>query len=54
MHLYGVHTDLPLIAISGAPNSNDNASDRILHHTIGLIDRRQQVNMFKASSIDRF
>lgn len=27
--------DLPLIFISGAPNSNDHASDRILHHTIG-------------------
>lgn len=39
--------DLPLIFISGAPNSNDFASDRVLHHTIGLIDRRQQINMFK-------
>jgi pyruvate decarboxylase len=27
--------DLPLIFISGAPNSNDHVSDRILHHTIG-------------------
>lgn len=32
-------TDLPLIVISGAPNSNDFASDRILHHTIGLLER---------------
>lgn len=39
--------DLPLIMISGSPNSNDFASDRVLHHTIGLIDRRQQINMFK-------
>ena len=39
--------DLPLVMISGSPNSNDFASDRVLHHTIGLIDRRQQINMFK-------
>lgn len=32
--------DLPLILISGGPNSNDFASDRILHHTIGLLDVR--------------
>ncbi|EWM28626.1 pyruvate decarboxylase [Nannochloropsis gaditana] len=38
--------DLPIIFISGAPNSNDYASDRILHHTIGKIDRRQQIDMF--------
>lgn len=38
--------DLPLIFISGAPNSNDHASDRILHHTIGKIHRRQQIDMF--------
>jgi len=47
------HTDLPLILISGAPNSNDFASDRILHHTIGLLDRRQQINCFKARAVCR-
>lgn len=30
--------DLPVIIISGGPNSNDFASDRILHHTTGLLE----------------
>lgn len=40
---------LPLIVLSGAPNSNDYASDRVLHHTIGLSeDFDQQRQAFKA------
>lgn len=39
--------DLPVILISGGPNSNDFASDRVLHHTLGLIERRQQYEVFK-------
>ncbi len=30
--------DLPVILISGAPNSNDYGSDRILHHTLANYD----------------
>jgi TPP-dependent 2-oxoacid decarboxylase len=36
-----------VILISGGPNSNDFASDRVLHHTLGLVERRQQYQMFK-------
>jgi TPP-dependent 2-oxoacid decarboxylase len=36
--------DLPVIVISGVPNSNDYASNRVLHHTTGLPDYDQQVS----------
>jgi len=39
--------DLPLIVISGTPNSNDYSSNRILHHTIGLPDFNQQLRAMK-------
>ncbi|KAG2499244.1 hypothetical protein HYH03_002823 [Edaphochlamys debaryana] len=39
--------DLPLIVISGGPNSQDHASNRILHHTTGLNDYGQQLRAFK-------
>lgn len=39
--------DLPLILVSGAPNSNDFASDRVLHHTIGEMDRRQALEVYQ-------
>lgn len=39
--------DLPLILVSGGPNSNDYASDRVLHHTIGEIDRRQALEVYR-------
>lgn len=42
-----MHADLPLILISGAPNSNDHASDRVLHHTIGETDRRQALEVYR-------
>ncbi|GLC35760.1 hypothetical protein PLESTB_000491400 [Pleodorina starrii] len=35
--------DLPLIVISGGPNSQDHASNRILHHTTGHNDYGQQL-----------
>jgi len=39
--------DLPLIVVSGAPNSNDFGSERVLHHTVGLSDFSQQTQCFK-------
>ena len=39
--------DLPVILVSGAPNSNDYASDRVLHHTTGRVDRRQALEVFR-------
>eukprot|EP00122_Pirum_gemmata_P016997 Pgem_evm1s15904 len=44
----GAYSDsLPVICISGGINSNDFASDRILHHTMGLVDRDQPIRCFK-------
>ena len=34
---------LPLICITGIPNSNDFSGDKILHHTIGDIDFTQEL-----------
>eukprot|EP00741_Cyanophora_paradoxa_P001692 tig00000498_g1642.t1 len=39
--------DLPLICISGGPNTNDFSTNRIIHHTTGLPNRNQQYEMFK-------
>ncbi|PNH03431.1 Pyruvate decarboxylase isozyme 2 [Tetrabaena socialis] len=39
--------DLPLIVISGGPNSCDQASNRVLHHTTGAPDYGQQLRAFK-------
>eukprot|EP00930_Biecheleria_cincta_P055547 TRINITY_DN41865_c0_g1_i1.p1 TRINITY_DN41865_c0_g1~~TRINITY_DN41865_c0_g1_i1.p1 ORF type:complete len:581 (-),score=109.98 TRINITY_DN41865_c0_g1_i1:185-1927(-) len=39
--------DLPLVVVSGAPNSNDFGTERILHHTIGLANFEQQLQCFK-------
>ncbi|XP_027338096.1 pyruvate decarboxylase 2-like [Abrus precatorius] len=39
--------DLPIICIVGAPNSNDCASNRILHHSIGLPDFTQELRCFQ-------
>lgn len=36
-----------MIVVSGAPNSSDYGSDRILHHTTGEIDRRQALEVFR-------
>ncbi|KAG2442996.1 hypothetical protein HYH02_009412 [Chlamydomonas schloesseri] len=39
--------DLPLIVISGGPNSQDHASNRILHHTTGANEYGQQLRAFR-------
>eukprot|EP00854_Cymbomonas_tetramitiformis_P006745 gene6745-8068_t len=44
----GAYSDnLPVICISGGPNTNDFASNRVLHHTIGLTDFAQQSRCFR-------
>jgi TPP-dependent 2-oxoacid decarboxylase len=37
---------LPVIAISGGPNTNSEADNELLHHTIGLVDYSYQREMF--------
>jgi pyruvate decarboxylase len=37
---------LPLIVVTGGPNSNDWGSNRVLHHTIGLPDFDQESRAF--------
>ena len=39
--------DLPLIAISGGPNTNSEAEYEYLHHTLGEVDYDYQREMFK-------
>ncbi|ACB96946.1 alpha-keto acid decarboxylase family protein [Beijerinckia indica] len=39
--------NLPLILISGAPNSNDHGSGHVLHHTIGTTDYTYQLELAK-------
>ena len=39
--------NLPLILVSGAPNSNDRATGRLLHHTLGTHDFLYQLEMAK-------
>ncbi|KAF2306425.1 hypothetical protein GH714_017967 [Hevea brasiliensis] len=39
--------NLPVICIVGGPNSNDNGTNRILHHTIGLPDFSQELRCFQ-------
>eukprot|EP00879_Flechtneria_rotunda_P011355 GHRR01011860.1.p1 GENE.GHRR01011860.1~~GHRR01011860.1.p1 ORF type:complete len:497 (+),score=161.61 GHRR01011860.1:184-1674(+) len=39
--------DLPVILISGGPNSNDFAANHTIHHTIGLPDLGEQYRAFK-------
>ena len=34
---------LPVICITGIPNSNDFSGDKVLHHTIGDIDFTQEL-----------
>lgn len=38
--------DLPVIAISGGPNSNSEAEYELLHHTIGRVDYRYSRDIF--------
>lgn len=37
---------LPVIAVSGGPNTNSEADNELLHHTIGLVDYSYQREMF--------
>lgn len=39
--------DLPVLFISGAPNTNAAPENRPLHHTLGEVRYRYQLNMFK-------
>ena len=32
---------------AGGPNSNDSNSNKLLHHTIGLLDREQEMRCFQ-------
>ena len=32
---------------AGGPNSNDSNSNKLLHHTIGLLDREQEMRCFE-------
>ena len=34
---------LPVVCITGCPNSNDFGGDKILHHTIGEVDFTQEL-----------
>ncbi|MDG6094124.1 thiamine pyrophosphate-dependent enzyme [Acetobacter sp. AN02] len=44
----GAHAEnLPVILISGSPNSNDYGSGRVLHHTIGGTDYDYQLEMVR-------
>ncbi|QDT93501.1 thiamine pyrophosphate-binding protein [Gimesia algae] len=38
--------DLPLIAVSGGPNTNSEAEFEMLHHTLGLLDYDYQRDIF--------
>ena len=40
-------------AHAGGPNSNDSSTNRILHHTIGLQDREQELRCFKEVTCDQ-
>ncbi|NEU14692.1 alpha-keto acid decarboxylase family protein [Methylobacterium sp. BTF04] len=37
--------NLPVILVSGAPNTNDRAADHLLHHTLGTHDFTYQIEM---------
>jgi len=39
--------NLPVILVSGAPNTNDRATEHLLHHTIGTYDWSYQLEMAK-------
>ncbi len=44
--------DLPVIAISGGPNSNSEAEYELLHHTIGKVDYSYQRDIFAQVTAD--
>jgi len=39
--------DLPVLIVSGGPNTNDSAQGHLIHHTIGLKNFYQSVEVFK-------
>ncbi|MDX1415368.1 MAG: thiamine pyrophosphate-binding protein [Candidatus Promineifilaceae bacterium] len=43
--------DLPLIAISGGPNSNSQAENELLHHTLGKVDYTYQREIFSRITV---
>lgn len=43
--------NLPVILVSGAPNSNDHGSGHILHHTIGTTDYGYQLRIAKELTV---
>ncbi|NVN43021.1 alpha-keto acid decarboxylase family protein [Asaia siamensis] len=46
--LGGAHAEnLPVILVSGAPNTNDHGTGRILHHTLGTSDYGYQFEMVR-------
>jgi pyruvate decarboxylase len=44
--------DIPIIVVSGGPNSNDFGTNRILHHTLGIPNKTQQYEMYKQVTAD--
>ncbi len=44
--------DLPLIAISGGPNTNSEAECELLHHTLGVLDYGYQREIFQCVTAD--
>ena len=39
---------LPVVCLTGCPNSNDFGGDKILHHTIGEVDFSQELRCARA------
>lgn len=44
--------DLPLIAISGGPNSNSLADNELLHHTLGEVSYQYQRDAYRQVTVD--
>jgi TPP-dependent 2-oxoacid decarboxylase len=44
--------DMPLIAISGGPNTNSEAEYEFLHHTLGEVDYGYQRDMFERVTVE--
>ncbi|MEA3410660.1 MAG: thiamine pyrophosphate-binding protein [Pseudomonadota bacterium] len=44
--------DLPVIFVSGAPNTNATAKNRLLHHTLGKVDYEYVRDMFARVTVD--
>ena len=44
--------DLPVIFVSGAPNTNSDARHRLLHHTLGVVDYQYVREMFARVTVE--